>query len=88
MTDDGAMKWSAYIDAVLMHPAAWRDALGTAWSHRRRGWWRRRPFLPLPSPQHLEWRLETAYGSKTAQFEERDFEEYLKWRRALRSVRI
>jgi len=27
------------------------------------GWWRRSPFLPLPSRAYLEFRLLTAYGS-------------------------
>ncbi len=88
MTDDGAMNWSAYIDAVLMHPASWREALRAAWAHRRRGWWHRRPFLPIPSSRHLAWRMETAYGSSAAPMDERDLEEYLKWRRAQRSIRI
>ena len=88
MTKDGAMKWSAYIDAVLMHPASWREATRAAWAHRRRGWWRRRPFLPVPSKTHLAWRMETAYGSADSHLSERDLEEYLKWRRAQRSIRI
>jgi hypothetical protein len=26
------------------------------------GWWRRRPFLPLPPTDYLRFRLQTAYG--------------------------
>ena len=28
----------------------------------RPGWWRRPPFLPLPAPDYLRFRMETAYG--------------------------
>lgn len=27
------------------------------------GWWRRAPYLPLPSPAYLRFRLVTAYGA-------------------------
>ena len=33
-----------------------------AWRFRRRGWWRRFPFLPLPARDYLRWRMHTAYG--------------------------
>jgi len=33
------------------------------WRLRRRGWWRRAPFLPLPDAQYWEFRLRTAYGT-------------------------
>jgi hypothetical protein len=29
----------------------------------RPGWWRRRPYLPLPDPDYVRFRLLTAYGS-------------------------
>ena len=39
-------------------------APGCARSRRlaRPGWWRRPPFLPLPAPDYLRFRMETAYG--------------------------
>ena len=37
-----------------------------AWRFRRRGWWRRFPFLPLPARDYLRWRMHTAYGSYDA----------------------
>jgi hypothetical protein len=27
-----------------------------------RGWYRKAPFLPLPPPLYIKWRLRTAYG--------------------------
>jgi len=29
-----------------------------------RGWWKRWPFLPLPSRKYIEFRLHTAYGMR------------------------
>ncbi len=39
-------------------PAALAEGLRLA----RPGWWRRRPFLPLPDPSLWRFRMETAYG--------------------------
>jgi len=32
------------------------------WRVRRRGWWYRFPFLPIPPKNWLMWRFETAWG--------------------------
>ena len=32
------------------------------WRVRRKGWWHRFPFLPIPPKQWLLWRFETAWG--------------------------
>ena len=32
------------------------------WRVRRKGWWHRFPFLPIPPREWLLWRLETAWG--------------------------
>src|SRR5688572_10274680 len=37
-----------------------------AWRFRRRGWWHRFPFLPLPARDYLRWRMHTAYGDYDA----------------------
>ena len=44
------------------------------------GWWRRAPFLPLPAPEYLRFRIETAYGGAGDQ-EPRpaDLLTYLRW---------
>ncbi|MBI2058156.1 MAG: hypothetical protein HYT87_00145 [Nitrospirae bacterium] len=33
-----------------------------AWRIRRRDWFRRFPFLPIPPGGYLRWRMELAYG--------------------------
>ena len=32
------------------------------WRGRRKGWWYRFPFLPIPPKRWLLWRFETAWG--------------------------
>ena len=32
------------------------------WRVRRKGWWYRFPFLPIPPKRWLLWRFETAWG--------------------------
>jgi len=48
------------------------------------GWWRRAPFLPLPSPDYLRFRLQTAYGGAGDRAPEpEDIVTYLRWCRSL-----
>jgi len=46
----------------LLHPRDGVDLLRVAWRFRRRAWWRRSPFLPIPARDYVRWRLYTAYG--------------------------
>ena len=47
---------------ALRSPAIGVALLRVAWRFRRRGWWRRSPFLPLPRRDYVRWRMYTAYG--------------------------
>jgi hypothetical protein len=47
-----------------------------------RQWWRRPPFLPLPDPNYLRFRLITAYGGEGADPQPGDLITYLHWCRA------
>jgi hypothetical protein len=58
--------------------------LGMAWAFRRRDWWRRPPFLPLPSRQYIAWRMDTAYGDPEAVPPQREFERFVRWAAAQR----
>ena len=49
--------------AVAARPGLWPVAVAQAVRLAPRGWWRRRPFLPLPDPDYVRFRLQTAYGS-------------------------
>lgn len=70
--------------AVLRHPSLWWTGLRQARVLARPGWWRRPPFLPLPSPEYLRFRLETAYGGQGDRAPEPDdLITYLRWCRDL-----
>ena len=49
------------------------------WRFRRRGWYTRFPFLPMPSKPYLAWRMYTAYGSEDAIPPADDVERYARW---------
>jgi len=70
--------WKRAAMAVLAHPALWPTAVVQAIRLARPGWWHRRPFLPLPDPDYLRFRLQTAYGAEGVP-EARDLVAYLRW---------
>jgi hypothetical protein len=43
------------------------------------GWWRRRPFLPIPDAAYLRFRLQTQYGDVDHDPEPDDVIAYLVW---------
>jgi hypothetical protein len=50
-----------------------------AWRFRRRHWYRRPPFLPLPSAEYMRWRLHTAFGDEAVAPSPHNLESYLRW---------
>lgn len=54
--------WAKAAVAVARRPSLWGTAARQVIVLARPGWWRRRPFLPLPDPEYLRFRLQTAYG--------------------------
>ncbi|MBX6332115.1 MAG: hypothetical protein IRY91_09740 [Gemmatimonadaceae bacterium] len=75
--------WPSLIIALtgraLRHPPLAVDLLRVAWRFRRRGWYRRPPFLPLPSRAYLRWRMYTAYGDADAVPPAEDVIRYARW---------
>ena len=69
---------------ALRRPWLIPQLLGLAWAMRRRGWYRRPPFLPLPDPGYLRWRMDTAYGDPEASPPVDEFVRYLKWSSRMR----
>ena len=65
--------------AVLRHPALWLTGIVQLFRLAPRGWWRRRPYLPLPDPDYLRFRLQTQYGDPNHEPEPHDLVAYLKW---------
>ncbi|CAN5806669.1 hypothetical protein BH10ACT1_BH10ACT1_42120 [soil metagenome] len=70
--------WLVVAVALLRRPGLWPTAAEQAGRLARPGWWRRRPFLPLPDPDYLRFRLETQYGSDREP-EPQDVVVYLGW---------
>ncbi len=64
--------------AVLRNPALWPTAARQLRRTARRGWWRRPPFLPLPSAEYVRFRLLTQYGDAAAPTRD-DVVSYLRW---------
>jgi hypothetical protein len=58
--------------------------LGMGWAVRRRNWFRIPPFLPLPDPEYLRWRMETAYGDANATPPYKETLRYLRWSTRMR----
>jgi hypothetical protein len=70
--------------AVLRHPSLWPTAVHQLWVLAAPGWWHRAPFLPLPDPEYLEFRLLTQYGDAHHPIEAQDLIDYLRWCRRYR----
>lgn len=68
---------------ALVRPRLALDLLRTLWAFRRRHWFRRFPFLPIPSRTYLRWRMYTAYGDENAVPPVRDIERFARWRRRM-----
>ena len=66
---------------AALRPRLALDLTRTAWVFRRRGWHRRAPFLPLPDPTYLRWRMYTAYADETAVPPAEDVVRFARWRR-------
>jgi hypothetical protein len=49
---------------LLRRPRSIPNAIGAAAALAPRGWWRHRPFLPLPDPAYWRFRMETASGGE------------------------
>ena len=62
-----------------LRPRLALDLLRVAWRFRRRRWFARFPFLPLPARDYVEWRMYTAYGDHHAVPPAADVERYARW---------
>ena len=79
-------RWAiAAVGAVVRHPSLWPTAARQALVLAAPGWWRRRPFLPLPTPEYMRFRLQTAYGGEgDGAPEPSDLVTYLHWCRGMK----
>ncbi len=65
--------------AVLRRPGLWGTAIRQARRTSAPGWWKRRPFLPVPSGDYLRFRLLTQYGDDAHAWDSGDVVRYLAW---------
>ena len=65
--------------AVARHPSLWPVAVRQWRRTTPVGWWRRRPFLPVPSREYLRFRLLTQYGDSETGATGADVVNYLAW---------
>ena len=65
----------------LVNPALAVDLVSVAWRFRARDWYRHSPFLPLPDPTYLRWRMYTAYGDFDAVPSPDEVVRYARWAR-------
>lgn len=67
------------VRALIRRPDLWGTAVRQGWRMVPRRWWRRRPFLPLPSRDYLRFRMLTQYGAADARPVAGDVVSYLEW---------
>ena len=78
-----SLRWTvAATAAVLRRPDLWVTAVRQLGRLAPSGWWRRAPFLPLPDPAYLRFRMVTAYGGDGGEPEPADVVTYLHWCKA------
>jgi len=63
----------------VLNPATGLALIRVGWRFRRRNWWRRFPFIPLPAASYVRWRLYTAYGDYDAVPPAADVVRYARW---------
>jgi len=66
---------------AALRPRLALDLLRTVWAFRRRRWWARPPFLPVPDREYLRWRMLTAYADPDAVPPVEDVIGFARWRR-------
>jgi hypothetical protein len=64
---------------TIRRPRLALNLMRVAWRFRATNWYRRFPFLPLPDPTYLRWRMYTAYGDYGAVPSAADVERYARW---------
>jgi hypothetical protein len=77
------MRWLRLVlnltSRAAVRPGLAVDLVRVAWRFRARDWWRRPPFLPLPPPEYVRWRMYTAYGDEEAVPSAEDVVRYARW---------
>jgi len=64
---------------AVLDPGLAIDLIRVAWRFRANGWYRRFPFLPIPSGKYVAWRMHTAYGDYGIVPPVEDVVRYARW---------
>jgi hypothetical protein len=77
----GPRFWVGVARRLVLRPSLWPTAMVEVALLARPEWWRHSPFLPLPDPAYVRFRLETQYGSGAVgdRMHPGDVVEYLDW---------
>ena len=67
------------VGAIACRPRLWVTAARQARKLAPRGWWRRPPFLPVPSKDYVAFRTVTQYGETVRSPSHEDVVDYLAW---------
>jgi hypothetical protein len=77
------MSWPRLALALMLrslrNPAVGVSLIRVGWRFRRRSWYKRAPFLPLPDTTYVRWRMHTAYGRDDAVPPANDVIRYARW---------
>jgi hypothetical protein len=65
--------------AVAGRPSLWSTAIRQGRRLAPKGWWRRPPFLPVPTKEYMEFRTITQYGETRRPPSADDVLDYLAW---------
>ncbi|MGH9247512.1 MAG: hypothetical protein ACRD29_25005 [Acidimicrobiales bacterium] len=64
---------------MAARPSLWAVGVRQAMRLSPDGWWRRRPYLPVPDRDYLRFRVQTQYGDADHDPEPEDLLAYLRW---------
>jgi len=77
------MRWTRLVASLvfwsLRDPRLGVSLVRVGWRFRRRHWYKRAPFLPLPATEYVRWRMHTAYGRDDAVPSADDVARYARW---------
>jgi hypothetical protein len=71
--------WVRIALALARRPRLWPTAIRQMRRTAPKGWYRRPPFLPVPSGEYLRFRLVTQYGDPQHRPDAHDVVNYLSW---------
>ncbi len=74
--------WAAVAVAVARRPVLWPVVLRQARRLARPGWWRTRPFLPVPDRAYVRFRVLTSAGDPDAVPAPSEVVAWLDWSRS------